>query len=58
MDWTQFAIFFIGAFGLFIWNRTESISDMRHMLNILDAIQKEMKEFHGRLCSLEERNRK
>lgn len=58
MDWTQFAIFFIGVFGLFIWNRTESRSDMRHMLNILDAIQKEMKEFHGRLCSLEERNRK
>jgi hypothetical protein len=58
MDWTQFAIFFIGVFGLFIWNRTESRSDMRHMLNILDAIQKEMKEFHGRLCSLEERNMK
>jgi hypothetical protein len=58
MDWTQFAIFFIGVFGLFIWNRTESRSDMRHILNILDAIQKEMKDFHGRLCSLEERNRK
>jgi len=49
MDWTQFAIFFIGVFGLFIWNRTESRADMRHILSILDSIQKEMKDFHGKL---------
>lgn len=58
MEWTQFAIFFIGVFGLFIWNRTESRSDIRHILNLLDAIQKEMKDFHGRLCAIEERNKK
>lgn len=58
MDWTQFVIFFVGIFGLFIWNRTESRNDMRCMMNILDAIQKEMKDFHGRLCMLEERNKK
>ncbi len=49
MEWIQFAIFFIGVFGLFIWNRTESRSDNRHVLSILDAIQKEMKDFHGKL---------
>jgi hypothetical protein len=58
MDWTQLAVFIISVFGLFIWNRTESRSDMRHILSILDSIQAEMKDFHGRLCSLEERNRK
>lgn len=64
MEWTQFSIFFIGVFGLFIWNRTESRSDIRHMDNKLDAnrdlinaIHMEMKDFHARLCIIEERNR-
>lgn len=56
MDWTQFVIFCVGVFGLFIWNRTESRADIRHMDQKLDsfrdliyAIQQEMKDFHGRL---------
>jgi hypothetical protein len=60
MEWVQFAIFFIGVFGLFIWNRAESRADIRHMDNQLRAnsalireihneIHSEMKEFHGRL---------
>jgi hypothetical protein len=64
MDWTQFIIFFIGVFGLFIWNRTESRADIRHMdnkmdsmRNLIQAIHDEMKDFHGRLCKIEE-NRK
>lgn len=57
--------------GLFIWNRTESRSDIRHMDNKMDsmrnlvdaireetkAIHLEMKDFHNRLCEIE-RNRK
>ena len=31
MEWVQFVIFFLGVFGLFIWNRTEARSDARHM---------------------------
>ena len=31
MEWQQFAIMFITFVGLFIWNRTESRSDIRHM---------------------------
>lgn len=76
MEWTQFIIFFIGVFGLFIWNRTESRADIRHMdaklegqrnlmnsihkesNDILKAIQEEMKDFHGRLCEIEERRKK
>jgi hypothetical protein len=58
MDWTQFALFFIGVFGLFIWNRTESRADISQVMSILDAIQKEIKDFHGRLCALEEKNKK
>ncbi len=65
MPWSQFIIFFIGVFGLFIWNRTESRNDIRHVDNKLDAIRElthaihlEMKDFHNRLCAIEERNRK
>ena len=58
MDWIQFAIFIGSTVGLFFWNRSESRSDMRHMMSILDGIQKEMKDFHGRLCAIEERNKK
>jgi hypothetical protein len=87
MEWVQFIIFFIGVFGLFIWNRTESRADIRHMDNKLDAQRallqaiwqdskdshekwmkishdaeekwfRESKDFHGRLCEIEERYRK
>lgn len=43
--------------SLFIWNRSEARSDMRLMLSMIDGIQKEMKDFHGRLCAIEERNK-
>lgn len=42
---------------LFLWNRAESRADHRMALSILDAINKEMKDFHGRLCTIEERKR-
>ena len=86
MEWVQFVIFFIGVFGLFIWNRAEARSDARHMdaklegqRALLQAIWQESKEnekkwnkiiqdfnekwlhetkdFHGRLCAIEERYR-
>jgi hypothetical protein len=73
MDWAQFAIMFITFVGLFIWNRTESRTDTRHMDSKLDstrelvraikdesyefrcAMLQESKDFHGRLCALEEK---
>jgi hypothetical protein len=43
---------------LFFWNRSESRSDVRMMLGLIDGIQKEMKDFHGRLCAIEEARKK
>jgi hypothetical protein len=61
---------------LFLWNRAESRSDVRHMdakleitrvlvraiheesKEVISAIREEMKDFHGRLCAIEERNKK
>jgi hypothetical protein len=51
--------------GLFIWNRAESRNDIRHLDAKIDAIRElthainlEVKDFHNRLCAIEEkRNR-
>ena len=52
-------------FPLFLWNRSESRADIRHMdaklestRELVRAIHDEMKDFHNRLCIIEERNRK
>jgi HAMP domain-containing protein len=37
MEWVQFIIFFLGVFGLFIWNRTEARTDNRHLEARLDS---------------------
>lgn len=62
MDWTQFATFMIVniVFTLTLWlcNRSESRDDFRAMMAMIQAIQNEMKDFHGRLCSIEEKNKR
>lgn len=61
MEWTQFIIMFLGMIGLFAWNRAESRADHRHLeawvKAALDGIKEEMKDFHGRLCAIEEKNK-
>lgn len=65
MDWTQFAIFFLSMIGMWLtsradWRKTDQkIEEHRRETNtILNAIQSEMKDFHGRLCAIEERRKK
>lgn len=62
MEWAQVLSLFLANAGLILWMRSESRSDWRHMdakLDArLDAIHQEIKDFHGRLISLEERSRK
>jgi hypothetical protein len=90
MEWIQSIGIIFAVFGMFKWNRTESVADMRHMDAKLDAsskenrdlidasakenrdlidastkenreliavIHQEMKDFHGRLCAIEERRK-
>lgn len=68
MDWTQ-VLAIIGAnIGIFFWLRTESAADRRQiqqenaadrrdLLQLIREIKDEMKDFHGRLCAIEERNK-
>lgn len=73
MDWIQFTVFILGnmvfTLTLWLWNRSESRQDNRRCLDLIEAIkndshafqtamQNETKDFHGRLCAIEERNKK
>ena len=60
MDWVQFSLFFLGVFGLFLWNRAEGRADSRkhdqdnkelrrELVDVIRSIHEEMKDFHGRL---------
>lgn len=70
MDWTQFSTFMIAnmvfTLTLWLWSRSESRADIKEvravqaedrkeLLTILREIKEEQKDFHGRLCSIEER---
>lgn len=61
MDWAQVltvvgsVIAIIGSnIAMILWARSEASSDHRLMLGIIDGIRQEMKDFHGRLCAIEE----
>jgi len=48
VEWTQLIIFFLGVFGLFVWNRTDNRNDYRHaenrndiLRNLIDEMRKE-----------------
>jgi len=54
---------------LWLWARSESRADTRMMLGLIDSIKqdakefqltmaRESKEFHGRLCAIEEKRKK
>ncbi len=57
MDWIQIISLFLANASLIVWFRSESRNDWRHMDNQVRAIQEEIKDFHGRLCTIEERNK-
>lgn len=64
MEWGQVIALILGngalIIPLFLWNRSESRADIRHMDNKLEstrelvrAIHDEMTDFHKRLCEIE-----
>ena len=68
MEWIQILTIIGSNIALFIWARTEGSSDRRQLENIINADRKdmlrilqemkdEMKEFHCRLCSIEEKRK-
>ena len=65
MDWLQVLVIVFGnaawTIPLWLWSRAESRADMRHLeasVNAqLNGMREEMKDFHGRLCAIEERRK-
>lgn len=61
MDWYQVATIVVANIGLFLWTVRQSRSDYLHCQRSIDsfkdAMVKETKDFHGRLCAIEERNK-
>ncbi len=70
MNWLQVIVIAFGNIAwmlpVFFWLRSESRADARHfdqetkeirreMIDVMRSIQEEMKDFHGRLCAIEER---
>lgn len=55
MEWTQFLILIITISGLFLWSRSESRADSRRCEDLIEAIKQDLKDFHGKLCALQEK---
>jgi hypothetical protein len=53
MGWIQFLVFMCTMATFFITSRNDS----KAMQGIVLAIKDEIKDFHGRLCALEEKNK-
>jgi len=65
MDWVQILTLVGSNFVIFLWlrseasaDRREAAADRRDILTIIREIKDEQKDFHGRLCAIEERNKK
>lgn len=57
MTWYQLFTIVGANLGLFLWAVRQSRTDFLHTCRIVEAIQNEMKSFHGRLCTIEEKNK-
>ena len=68
MEWPQVMTILAGNIGMFLWATRQARSDFLHLdkkldenrketTQIVSAIQAEIKDFHNRLCAIEERNK-
>lgn len=68
MDWSQVFTIIGANIAIFFWLRTESNADRRQiqqemsndrrdLLQLIREIKDELKDFHGRMCSIEERKK-
>lgn len=58
MDWSQVLAIVGSNIALILIMFGTSISMFLHTDRKIDAIRLEMQDFHGRLCAIEERNKK
>lgn len=72
MEWSHVLGIVLGnaawTLPMFFWNRAEARADARHnaqevkelrreLIDVMRSIDQEMKDFHGRLCAIEEKRK-
>lgn len=62
MEWYQVGTIVGANIGLFLWTVRQSRADYLHCQRSIDTFKdvmlKETKDFHGRLCAIEDRNKR
>ncbi len=57
MQWEQVLTIIAANVGMILWNARERRTDFLHTMKVIDEIKKETKDFHGRLCTIEEKHK-
>jgi len=57
MDWIQILTILGTNLAMFMWARSEARQDQQELRELIRAIQEEMKDFHARLCVIEEKRK-
>ena len=57
MEWAQLLTIIGTNLAMFLWARSEARHDQEELRKLCSLIQDEIKDFHGRLCAIEERNK-
>ena len=57
MEWAQVLAIIAANLSLMAWLRSDMKMFETQIRSLKEEIQKESKEFHGRLCQIEERNK-
>jgi hypothetical protein len=55
MEWAQIMVILGSNMAMFMWARSEARHDQQEVREIIRSIQEEIKDFHARLCKIEER---
>lgn len=56
-EWIQPLVMVCTVAGLFLWNHHEMHINQKETRTCIYAIHQEIKDFHGRLCAIEEKNK-
>lgn len=62
MDWIQFSLFILALSGMYFFLKSDSkegqkktSEDRKEIIAIMRSQEKDSRDFHGRLCALEEK---
>jgi len=57
MEWIQVLTIVAANFAMILWCMRERRADFLYIMKLIEEMKSEMRDFHGRLCAIEERNK-